>query len=308
MPSRVRRHQRGIVRCGTVALMSSAVQAQLLEVLNVSATADDSYVGTVPDVEKDSPWNLYGGHLLGQTLAAACRTVDPDQVPHSLHAYFLKAADPNSDLDYHVSRTRDGRSFSHRHVTVSQAEGSVFEMLSSFQHPAAGRIYQQPMPLDVPDPDDLLGLPELVATLDEEPFDSFWTHRPRPVDLRYVNAHFTPAGPTANQGIRVWMRSFDPLPDDPHLHASLLAYNADESISDNVLIPHDVQWGDEGLSVASLDHAMWFHQPFRMDDWLLVDQEPIATAGARGLSLGRVWDRSGNLVATMTQEAVMRLD
>ncbi len=288
--------------------MSSTTQQELLTSLDLQPSGDDRFVGTVPSAERDSPWNLYGGHLLGQSLAAVCRTVDAAQFPHSFHAYFLRAGDPNAGLDYEVTRTRDGRSFSHRHLLAHQGERAVFEMIASFQHPEGGRLYQQDMPDDVPDPEDLLGLPELVATLDQEPFDSFWTHRRRPVDLRYVNAHFTPNGPTAGNGIRKWVRTFEPMPDDPHLHAAVLAYVADESISDNVLIPHDVQWGDEGLAVASLDHSMWFHQSFRVDDWLLVDQEPVATAGARGLSIGRVWDRSGRLVATMTQEAVIRLD
>jgi acyl-CoA thioesterase II len=288
--------------------VSVATQRELLASLDLVTTGDDVFVGSVPSAERESPWNLYGGHLLGQSLAAICRTVDATQFPHSLHAYFLRPADANAELEYQVTRTRDGRSFSHRHLTAHQADRPVFEMIASFQHPEEGRVYQQKMPDDVPDPDKVLGLPELVATLDKEPFDSFWTHRPRPVDLRYVNAHFTPTGPTENKGIRKWMRTFEPMPDHPHLHAAVLAYVADESISDNVLIPHDVQWGDEGLAVASLDHAMWFHQPFRVDDWLLIDQEPVATAGARGLSLGRVWDRAGRLVATMAQEAVIRLD
>jgi acyl-CoA thioesterase II len=288
--------------------VSSATQRELLASLELVAAGDDTFVGSIPSAERDSPWNLYGGHLLGQSLAALCRTVDPAQLPHSFHGYFLRAADATAELTYQATRTRDGRSFSHRHLTASQADLPVFEMIASFQHPQSGRLYQQEMPSGVPDPDDLLGLPELVATLEEEPFDSFWTHRSRPVDLRYSNAHFTPAGPTETNGIRKWIRTFEPMPDHPHVHAAVLAYVADESISDNVLIPHDVQWGDEGLAVASLDHAMWFHQPFRIDDWLLIDQEPIATAGARGLSVGRVWDRSGRLVATMAQEAVLRLD
>ena len=290
--------------------MTAATQRDLITALELR-TADegdsDHLVGSVPPAEQDSPWNLYGGHLLGQSLAAVCRTVAPDRLPHSLHGYFLAPGDPSREVDYAVARTRDGRSFNHRHVLATQGERPIFELIASFHLPEDGRVYQVAPPADVPPPEELPGLPELVASLDEEPFDSFWTYRPRPVDLRYTNAHFTPTGPTATQGIRAWIRTFEPLPDDPHLHAAVLAYVADESISDNVLIPHDVQWGDEGLAVASLDHAMWFHRPFRIDDWLLVDQEPIATGGARGLSIGRVWDRDGNLVATMTQEAVMRL-
>ncbi|MDG2114704.1 MAG: thioesterase family protein, partial [Actinomycetota bacterium] len=152
--------------------MSSATQRELLASLELVAAGDDTFVGSIPSAERDSPWNLYGGHLLGQSLAALCRTVDPAQLPHSFHGYFLRAADATAELTYQATRTRDGRSFSHRHLTASQADLPVFEMIASFQHPQSGRLYQQEMPSGVPDPDDLLGLPELVATLEEEPFDS----------------------------------------------------------------------------------------------------------------------------------------
>lgn len=289
--------------------MSSAAQAEVVAALDVTDLGEDRFGGAIPDIERDSPWNLYGGHLIGQSLAAACRTVDADLLPHSLHAYFLRAASTTEDLVHEVTRVRDGRSFTHRRVLVTQGGVPVFEMTGSFQRDEPGRRFEQAMPVGVPDPASLPGLPELVAGLDEDPFDEFWTHRPRPVDLRYVHSHFAPRGPSEDRGIRLWMRTFDALPDDPHLHACMLAYNSDESISDNVLIPHGVAWGeDDEMHVASLDHAMWFHQPLRIDDWLLLDQAPVATAGARGLSTGRVWDRQGRLVATIAQEAVMRLD
>jgi acyl-CoA thioesterase-2 len=183
----------------------------------------------------------------------------------------------------------------------------MFEMIASFQRTEPGRGYQQDMPGDVPEPESLLGFVELMASHEEPPFDTYWTNLPRPIDLRYVNAPWSPAGPTQQRGIRAWLRSFGALPEDPHLHACVLAFAADESISDNVLVPHGVRWTDDGLEVASLDHAMWFHRPFRADDWLFVEQEPVSTDHGRGLAIGKVWDRQGRLVATMAQEALMRI-
>jgi acyl-CoA thioesterase-2 len=286
--------------------MSTPAFAALLEVLDVEARGDDRFRG-VPSPATGESGNLYGGHLLGQCLAAICTTVPSDRPVHSLHAYFLRPGDALHAVEYAVHRTRDGRGFSHRRAVGSQGGKAVFEMTASFHRGEDGPEFQQPMPLDVPPPESLPGFAELMASHDTPPFDDYWTTLPRPLDLRYVNAPWAPAGTTGDQGIRVWLRAFGALPEDPHLHACVLAYAADESISDNVLVPHGVQWTDDGLHVASLDHSMWFHRPFRADDWLLVSQEPVATSGARGLATGRVWDRSGRLVATMAQEALVRL-
>ncbi|MPY96036.1 MAG: acyl-CoA thioesterase II [Acidimicrobiia bacterium] len=278
----------------------------LLEVLAVEPLGEDRFRG-LPSAPTGPAGNLYGGHLLGQCLAAMCRTVPADRPVHSLHAYFLRPGDAGTDLVHEVHRTRDGRSFSHRRAVAVQHGQAVFEMTASFHRGEPGPDFHQPMPDDVVPPEALPGFAELMASHATPPFDGYWMDLPRPLDLRYVDAPWTTTGPTAARGIRVWLRSFGPLPEDPHLHACVLAYGADESISDNVLVPHGVRWTDEGLDVASLDHSMWFHQPFRCDDWLLVVQEPVATAAARGLATGRVWDRHGRLVATMAQEALMRI-
>lgn len=284
----------------------------LLAVLAVQPLGEDRFVGR-GSPHGESPWNLYGGHLLGQTLAAMCCTVPTERPVHSFHAYFLRPGDPSAPIDYEVHRTRDGRAFSNRRAIASQHNKTIFEMIASFHTAEDGRDFQQPMPADVPPPEQVPGFAELIATHETPPFDTFWTTAPRPLDLRYVNAPWATAGATADQGIRVWLRTFGALPPDassppePHLHSCVLAYAADESISDNALVPHGVRWTDEGLEVASLDHSMWFHRPFRVDDWLLVVQEPIATGHARGLATGRVWDREGRLVATMAQEALIRV-
>jgi acyl-CoA thioesterase-2 len=286
--------------------MSKAAFEALLGVLDVADLGDDRFRGP-PSPATGEAGNLYGGHLLGQCLAAIGRTVPADRLAHSFHAYFLRPGDARSNVDYEVHRTRDGRAFSHRRAVGSQHGRAVFEMVASFQRGEPGRSYQQPLPADLPGPDDVPGFQELMASHEEAPFDTYWTNLPRPIDLRYVNAPWSPAGPTASHGIRAWLRSFGPLPGDPHLHACVLAYAADESISDNVLTPHGVRWTDEGLEVASIDHAMWFHRPFRADDWLFVEQEPVATDHGRGFATGKVWDRDGRLVASMAQEALMRI-
>jgi acyl-CoA thioesterase-2 len=294
--------------------MSEAAFEALLEVLDVQAegrtdgTVDgaDRFRGR-PSPATGDAGNLYGGHLLGQCLAAICRTASTDRLVHSFHAYFLRPGDATSDVTYEVQRTRDGRAFSHRRAVGLQHGKVMFEMSASFQRTEPGRGYQQAMPVDLPEPESLPGFVDLMASHEHPPFDSYWTNLPRPIDLRYLNAPWSPNGPTPQRGIRAFIRSFGPLPEDPHLHACVLAYAADESISDNVLTPHGVQWTDDGLEVASIDHAMWFHRPFRVDDWLFVEQEPVATDHGRGLATGKVWDRAGRLVATMAQEALMRI-
>ena len=137
-------------------------------------------------------------------------------------------------------------------------------------------------------------------------FDDYWTHRPRAVELRYANAPWSVAGPATDQGIRVWWRTPRPVGENPHLHAAIAAFVADESISDNVLTPHGLTWTNDNMMVVSLDHAMWFHRPFRVDEWLLFVQRPLITASARGLALGHIYDREGAMVATCTQEALFR--
>ncbi|MFN0091213.1 MAG: acyl-CoA thioesterase [Acidimicrobiales bacterium] len=278
----------------------------MLRVLRVAPAGPDRFTGP-PQGDEENPWNLYGGHLIGQALAAACATAPADRPVHSMHAYFLRPGDPTAPIDYEVVRTRDGKAFSHRRAAAHQHGKAIFELTASFQAYEEGREHQQPMPPGAPDPEAVTGFPELMASHETPPFDTYWTEKPRPMDLRYVNAPWAPAGPTEELGIRAWLRAWAPLPDDAHLHACVLAYNADECISDNVLVPHGVTWTDEGLEVVSLDHSMWFHRPFRADEWLFWDQAPVSTAHGRGLAFGRVWDRAGRLVASMAQEALMRV-
>jgi acyl-CoA thioesterase-2 len=277
----------------------------LLQALELREVGVDTYVGP-GDI--DNEYGIFGGHLLGQGVAAACRTAPQGRTIHSLHAYFVAGGEATGDITYRVERVRDGGTFAHREVRALRGDRELFRMTASFQGPEEGLEWQTAPAheADLPEPDMLPGLSELLAARDTPVFDEYWTHRPRAVELRYAHAPWAVAGPAGDSGIRVWWRTPRPVGDSPHLHSAIAAFVADESISDNVLTPHGLTWTGEGLMVVSLDHAMWFHRPFRVDDWLLFVQRPLITNAARGLALGHIYDRDGRMVATCTQEALVR--
>ena len=277
----------------------------LLAALALDEVAPDTFVGP-GDIENE--YGIYGGHLLGQAVAAASRTAPPGRGIHSFHAYFVAGGEATGEIEYRVERMRDGNTFAHREVRALRDGRELFRLTASFQAAEDGLEWES-TPLhdaDLAGPDELADLPELLASRPTPPFDQYWTDRPRAVELRYAHAPWTDAGPAHDSGIRVWWRTPRPIGDDPHLHAAIAAFVADESISDNVLTPHGLTWSGEGLMVVSLDHAMWFHRPFRVDDWLLSVQRPLITGSARGLALGHVYDGLGRMVATYTQEALVR--
>ncbi|MGF1597054.1 MAG: acyl-CoA thioesterase [Acidimicrobiales bacterium] len=280
---------------------------RLLEVLDLREEAPDVFVGP-GDLE--NPYGIYGGHLLGQAVAAAGRTAPEDRPLHSFHAYFLAGDEPTGDIGYRVERIRDGGTFAHREVRAMRGERELFRLTASFQRPEDGLEWESAATHepDLAEPHGLPDLPELLAARDEPVFDPYWTHRPRAVELHYARAPWAEAGPADDSGIRVWWRTPRPVGDEPNLHCAIAAFVADESISDNVLTPHGLTWAGENLMVVSLDHAMWFHRPFRVDDWLLFVQRPLITSAARGLALGHLYDRSGRMVATCTQEVLVRAD
>ena len=277
----------------------------LLAALRLDEVAPDAFVGR-GDIENE--YGIYGGHLLGQAVAAACRTAPDGRSIHSFHAYFVAGGEATGDIEYTVERMRDGGTFAHREVRARRHGRELFRMTASFQAAEDGLEWEADPThgTDLMGPDGLVDLPDLLASRPTSPFDDYWTNRPRAVELRYAHAPWADAGPAADKGIRVWWRTPRPIDDDPHLHAAVAAFVADESISDNVLTPHGLTWNGEGLMVVSLDHAMWFHRPFRVDDWLLSVQRPLITGSARGLALGHVYDGEGRMVATYTQEALVR--
>ena len=277
----------------------------LLAALDLTETGPDTFVGP-GDIPND--YGIFGGHLLGQGVAAACRTAPAGRAIHSFHAYFVSGGPAVGDIEYRVERIRDGGTFAHREVRAMRGERELFRLTASFQAEEEGLEWDAP-PLHLAGlagPDDLADLDELLANRETPVFDEYWTNRPRAVQLRYAHAPWAEAGPADDDGIRVWWRTPRPVGDNPHLHRAIAAFVADESISDNVLTPHGLTWTGEHLMVVSLDHAMWFHRPFRVDEWLLFVQRPLVTAGARGLALGQLHDAEGRLVATCTQEVLVR--
>jgi acyl-CoA thioesterase-2 len=252
------------------------------------------------------PWGrVYGGQALGQSIVAAQRTVDPGRPVHSMHAYFLRAGDDHEPITFAVERLRDGTSFSARRVQALQFGRPILSMIASFQRPATGLDHQQPPP-QVPDPETLPTLQERFGQHAGAAAQR-WLRR-RPMDLRHVEdpVFVTPATDHASRQC-VWMRSTEPMPDDPALHAAVLAYASDYSMLEPVLRPHGLAFADPGLKLASLDHAMWFHRAARADGWLLYVLDSPSAQGARGLGTARVYTRDGILVATVVQEGMVRL-
>jgi acyl-CoA thioesterase-2 len=246
---------------------------------------------------------VFGGQVAGQALVAAGRTVDHGTV-HSLHAYFLRPGDPARPILYQVDRIREGRSFTTRRVVGIQHGQAIFNLSASFHVAEPGVDHQDPMP-DAPDPETLPTFAERMEPYKERMGD--WFDRPRPIDTRYVGdplrVHERGPRPPHQQ---VWMRADGCLADDPLLHACVVAYASDLTLLDSALLPHNVSWDHGLVMLASLDHAMWFHRPFRADDWLLYDEHSPSASGARGLAHGAIYSRAGDLVVSVVQEGLVR--
>lgn len=255
---------------------------------------------------------VFGGQVLAQSVIAAGRTVedlaDAEDHPrriHSLHGYFLRPGDSNQPLRFAVERLRDGHSFSARRVHAIQFGRPILSMITSFQTGAEGLDHQDPMPVS-PDPGGLQTVAEEFAGIDS-PAASFWS-RARAIDLRHVEGAIY-IHPTEQQAAQqsVWLKTMGKMPDDPLLHAAVLAYCSDYSLLEPVLRRHGLAWSDHRLRAASLDHAMWFHRPARVDDWTLYAQSSPSASGGRGLATGRMFSAGGQLVASVAQEGMVRL-
>ncbi len=282
--------------------MGSALD-ELLNLLDLEHLEVNLFRGKSP---VDRSQRVFGGQVLGQALVAAGATVDEGQA-HSLHSYFLRPGDPAQPILYQVDRIRDGRSFTTRRVTAIQHGRAIFHLETSFQKPEKGPEHQADMP-DAPDPETLPTWRERILAFNDDlpPREREWLDRERPIDARYVE-DINPMAPGRQPPhLRVWVRTNGALPDSPLLHQSVAAYASDLSLMDTALMPHDVSWLDDNHQVASLDHAMWFHRPFRADQWLLYQQESPAAAGARGFSTGRMFTRDGVLVVSLAQEGLIR--
>ena len=279
--------------------MSRAV-AELLQVLELEKLEENLFRGRSP---QDRWQRVFGGQVIGQALVAACRTVEGRQ-PHSLHAYFLLGGDPKIPIIYEVDRIRDGRSFTTRRVVAIQHGRAIFNLSASFHIDEPGPDHQVPMP-DVPPPEEVPTIQERLKAHAKKLGD--WLERPRPIDMRYIGDHILGSREPREPTQQVWMRADGELPDDPMLHACVVAYASDMSLLDSALFPHGVQWDDARFMGASLDHAMWFHRPFRADEWLLYDQDSPTASAARGLGRGQIFSRDGRLVVSVIQEGLMRI-
>lgn len=278
---------------------------RLVDLLDLEQIEENIFRGRSPNEQLQ---RVFGGQVAGQALVAAGRTTDGRRPVHSLHAYFLRPGRPGVPIVYQVERVRDGRSFTTRRVVAIQQGRTIFNLTASFHEPEPGFEQQLPMP-HVPAPETL---PKLADELREHlgvlPEALERMARRQPFDIRYVERlRWSPEEVSAAEPrTAVWMRAVGPLGDDPLVHTCALAYASDMMLLDAVRVPLEPLWGPRGYDMASLDHAMWFHRPFRTDEWFLYELEsPIAT-GARGLARGQIYDQEGRLLVSVMQEGLFR--
>jgi acyl-CoA thioesterase II len=277
----------------------------LLERLDIERLDRDLFRGFSPD---DGRPRVFGGQVAAQALVAAVRTVDGRKV-HSLHAYFLRPGNPKIPIIYEVDRIRDGKSFSTRTITAIQDGEAIFSMGASFQKDEPGHEHQAPMPAAAP-PESVPSTDELIRVAAREtgdPIFRFLERLERPIVTHDLDP-IDPRTPRQRTGEHlVWFRARGELPGDPLLHQCVLTYASDLTLLDASLHRHALTWFDPTLQAASLDHAIWFHRPFRADRWLLYATQSPSAAGGRGLNVGRIYTEDGVLVATVAQENLMRI-
>lgn len=277
---------------------------EVVSLLDLEQVELDIFRGRSPAGERRQ--RVFGGQVAGQALVAAGRTVPTDRQVHSLHAYFIRPGDPTVPLVYIVERVRDGRSFSTRRVAAVQHGKTIFTLSASFHLSESGFEHSDPMPA-VPPPDQIELTADRLRRLYGPVVEDY--ARANPIDIRYV-------GPLPAEAARdpslissrsvVWLKADGELPDDPLLHVCLMTYASDMTLLDTVLLAHGASWGESVAIGASLDHAMWFHRPFRVDRWLLFVQDSPTASGARGLARGEVYTEAGELVVSVVQEGLLR--
>ncbi len=275
-------------------------------VFPVSPTGEDTFRA---GPRRRAPERAFGGAVVAQALLAAGATVASDRTAHSLHAYFLRVGEAADPVDYRVDRVRDGRSYSTRRVTAEQSGRAILELTTSFQLPETGFTHQVPQ-LVAPEPESLLTAQEAAADV-PGPMGEWFAQltRRHPFDIRFdgeLPRVAASRGEAAPPRQRFWMRSLEPLPDEPLVHAAALAYASDMLMLSTSLAPHARTVGAADVAAASLDHAVWLHRPARADDWLCFEQESTWAAGGRCHCSGRLFDRAGRLVMTVAQEGMVR--
>ena len=281
------------------------VLAELLKLLTLEKIEENIFRGQSQDLGFGA---VFGGQVLGQSLSAAYQTVPEGRSAHSLHSYFLRSGDAQKPIVYNVDCIRDGKSFTTRRVVALQKGHAIFNMAVSFQTAEDGFDHQSSAP-QVPGPQGITSELELAMQVADRIPESIRGKIlcKKPIEIRPVNP-INPFAPEKRDPQRfAWFKAIDKLPDDPMVHQYLLAYASDFSLVGTALYPHGHSFWEPQMQVASLDHAMWFHRDFRMDDWLLYAMESPNAFGARGLNNGRIYTRAGKLVASVTQEGLIRL-
>ncbi|BBY92329.1 acyl-CoA thioesterase II [Mycobacterium gallinarum] len=282
--------------------MSTADLDELLAILDLRQTGDDTYVGSHPS---KNPVRTFGGQMMAQSLIAATRSLEHDLPPSALSVHFIAGGDPEKDLEFHIARLRDERRFANRRVDVMQDGVLLTSAMVSYL--AGGRSLEHgieppelPDPLTVPPVDDLLrGYEDVVP---------HFVNALRPIDWRYTN---DPTWVMRSKGEkltynRVWMKAQGHMPDDPALHAAALAYASDTTVLDSIITTHGLSWGFDRIFAVTTNHSVWFHRPVRFDEWVLYSTSSPVAADSRGLGTGHFFDRSGQLLATVVQEGIVK--
>jgi acyl-CoA thioesterase-2 len=277
---------------------------ELLDLLELERLEVDLYRGRQPDTAMQ---RVFGGQVAAQALRAACHTVPEGRLVHSLHSYFLRPGDTGVPIVYDVDRIRDGHSFSTRRVTARQHGRSIYYLTASFQVEEHGFSHQDAMP-DVPAPEQCPTLGEVMRSITRSD-DRSWEREWAALDVRYVGdsrsgGELDAADEPARA--RIWLKASGAVPADPVTSTCVLAYASDLTLLAVSLVPHGQIIASPNILSASLDHSMWFHRPFHADEWMLYDQHSPSASGARGFALGRVFSRSGQLVASVAQEGLIR--
>lgn len=279
--------------------------SELIELLSLERLEQDLFRGQSRDIGTRF---VFGGQVLGQALSAAQATMEKPRPAHSLHAFFLRAGDVDHPIVYEVDRTRDGGSFSVRRVTAIQHGKVIFFCAASFQEVEQGAEHQLSMP-EVPRPADIPPGPPLAPeVLEKLPIKvQRWLDRAGPFEFRHVYPRDELAPPKRPPYQHVWFRLPEKVGDAPELHRALLAYASDFHLLGTATFPHGISYYQPNVQMASLDHAMWFHRPFRADEWLLYSIDSPSAGGSRGLARGMIYDEQGRLVASTAQEGLIRI-
>lgn len=284
--------------------MNTAIDS-LLSILDLEPLEHNLFRGRSPQVG----WQrVFGGQVIGQALVAASRTVEEDRHIHSLHGYFLRPGDPSVPIIYEVDRIRDGGSFTTRRVVAIQHGQAIFSMAGSFQRAEDGLFHQVDMP-KVPMPDELPSEQELkdkFLKVAPENVRRYW-ERERPIEMRPIDLTHYFSDKKLPPAQHVWVKATGQLPDDPRIHQCVLAYASDMTLLDTSLFPHGKSVFSPDIQPASLDHAMWFHQPFRADEWLLYAEDSPSASGGRGMNRGMLFTQDGKLIASTAQEGLIRI-